>query len=79
MTGYVIRQTRTYYGPAETKSLVLRDDGQHALTFATLREAREWIDGANSERYYQANNEYGRPEYKILPANRLPAYLETYL
>lgn len=75
---YVIRQTRNFYGPSKTRTLVDRGDG-YALEFDTRAAAREWIAAADSGIYYESHNEYGRPEYKILRADRLPAYLAEQL
>lgn len=78
MTKYVIRQTRSFYGPSYRRGLVARGDGQ-AITFASRAEALAWIEAADAEVYHQSHNESGRPYYKIMRADRLPAYLAAYL
>lgn len=75
---YVIRQTSTYYGPKAVRSLVTGDDGR-AIAFATSGEARAWIEAADADVYRQSHGEYGRPDYKVMRADRLPAYLAAYL
>ena len=75
---YVIKQTREFYGPRTERSLVLGEDFM-ALTFATRKAAKAWIAEAYGERYYQAHNEYGRPDYKVIALNRLAACYSSYL
>ena len=68
MTRYVIRQTRSFYGPRKVGSLVDRGDGT-PITFPAVAAAQEWITEHDAAVYYQAWNEYGRPEYKIVLAS----------
>lgn len=76
---FVIRQTRHFYAAADVRTLVLSQSCNRAMTFETRADARGWISAKENELYHQAHNEYGRPEYKVLDAARLPAYLEAYL
>lgn len=71
---YVIKQTRSFYGPTESRSLVTGDD-LGAMTFATRADAQEHIDKLDAAVYHLASNEAGRPEYAIRATKALPAYL----
>lgn len=73
---YVIRQTRNFYGPSETRSLVAHGDGR-AETFETRRAALARIAEFNSGRYVTSHNESSRPGYAVINVNRLPAYLRA--
>ena len=72
---YAIVMTREFYGPSKSKSLVLREDGQRALKFATSAAAKAMITDLDNEVYYLANNESARPTYKVARVDALPAYL----
>lgn len=72
---YAIVMTREFYGPAKRKSLVLREDGQCALRFATISAAKAMIADLDNEVYYLAHNESARPVYSVAPVVALPAYL----
>lgn len=61
---YVIQETREYYGPKTTRSLVADMRGE-TLTFQTREEAQVKIDELDSGRYYLAHNESSRPSYKV--------------
>jgi hypothetical protein len=73
-TAFVIRMTRSYYGPKTERSLVT-GDSYGALTFETAADAKAYIADLNKATYYTANNESGRPEYKVISTAKLPAYL----
>lgn len=73
-TEYVIRQTRSFYGPTTERSLVTGDNGE-ALTFGSDAEAKAHIEELDAETYHTAHNESGRPDYSVLRADKLPAYL----
>ena len=61
---YVVQETREWYGPKTTRSLVVDMCGE-PLTFETWKEARAKIDELDSGRYYLAHNESSRPSYRI--------------
>ena len=61
---YVIVETREYYGPKTTRSLVADMRGE-SLTFQTREEAQAKIGELDSGRYYLAHNESSRPSYKV--------------
>lgn len=77
-TQFVIRQTRSFYGPKTERSLVT-GDSYGAMTFDSAAEAEAYIEQLDDAPYYTAHNESGRPEYKVLRADKLPAYLSTQL
>ena len=77
-TAFVIRQTRSFYGPKDERSLVT-GESYGAITFETREAAQDYIETLDDAPYYTANNESGRPEYKILSADKLPAYLSNQL
>jgi len=77
-TAFVIRQTRSFYGPKTERSLVT-GDSYGAMTFETAQAAEDYITELDDAPYYTANNESGRPEYKVLRADKLPAYLSNQL
>jgi hypothetical protein len=76
-TTFVIRQTRSFYGPKTERSLVTWDN--RALNFKTAAEAEAHIADLEGATYYTANNESGRPEYKVISTAKLPAYLANQL
>ena len=73
-----IVQTREFYGPHTERGLVKSDDGR-GLIFSNRREAQAWIEAEDSGTYHQANNEYGRPTYRIAAIDSLPEYLRWQL
>lgn len=77
-TAYVIRRTRSYYGPKDSRSLVTGEDGG-AMTFATRADAQAHLDKLDDAVYHLASNEAGQPDYKILTRKALPAYLRSQL
>lgn len=74
-TEYVIRQTRSFYGPSDERSLVMDESGQRAMTFDSPTAARACIEELESGTYHLSHNEASAPEYKVLRADRLPEYL----
>lgn len=77
-TAFVIRETRSFYGPKTERSLVT-GDSYRALTFPTSAEAKAYIAELDDAPYYTAPNESGRPKYKVLGTAELPAYLANQL
>ena len=77
-TAFVIRKTRSFYGPKTERSLVT-GDSYGALTFETAAEADAHIAELDEATYYTAHNESGRPEYKVLSTAKLPVYLANQL
>ena len=75
---FVIRQTRSFYGPKTERSLVT-GHSYGALTFATAAEAEAHIAGLDKATYCTAHNESGRPEYKVTSTANIPAYLANQL
>ena len=61
---YVIQETREWYGPKTTRSLVADMCGE-PLTFQTREEAQLKIYELDSGLYYLAHNESSRPSYKV--------------
>jgi len=64
---YVLR-TRYWYGATETSDVIMNNSGREPLAFETLREARAWIERADSGVYYLAHGECARPSYKVVAA-----------
>jgi len=77
-TAFVIRKTRSFYGPKTERSLVT-GDSYGALTFKTATEAEAYIAELDEATYYTSYNESGRPEYKAISTAKLPAYLANQL
>jgi len=77
-TKYVIRKTRSFYGPKTERSLVTGDN-YRPVTFATMSAAKSYITDLDGATYYTANNESGRAEYTAIRTTKLPAYLATQL
>jgi hypothetical protein len=75
---FVIRETRSFYGPKTVKSLVMGEN-HRALTFKTAAEAESYIVELNETIYYTASSESGRPEHKAISTAKLPAYLANQL
>lgn len=76
-TQYVIVMTSYFYGPSESRALVLDYRTGRAARFDSRAEARQHIDEylTAGDRYYLAHNESGLPSYRIERIDRLPQYL----
>ena len=77
-TAFTIRKTRSFYGPKTERSLVT-GDSYGVLTFETAAEAEAHIAELDEAAYYAAHNESGRPQYKAIRTDSLPAYLANQL
>jgi len=62
---YAIRTTRYFYGPRTVREWQTTESGNR-LTFARRADAQAWARAAGSGIYYQADGEYGRPEYRVV-------------
>ncbi len=78
ITQFAIRQNKNFYGPETQRSLVTSDDG-YALLFDSKQAAEDHIEMLDDAVYYTSNNESGRPDYAVIRADKLPAYLSNQL
>ena len=64
---FYVMETRYWYGATEESSIVTDDRGLYAQ-FASIEEARAWIDDVENRPYWLLHNESGRPSYKVVSA-----------
>jgi hypothetical protein len=62
---FYILETRHWYGPTETSSLIVGSNLE-PLEFTSFAEAKEWIEEEDGSVYYLAHNESCRPTYKVV-------------
>jgi len=68
---YVVVQTRQYFGPHQTRTLVSNINGG-ARKFDSRAAAQGWIKTAEAGRYDLSHNESGRPAYQVWRADAKP-------
>ena len=74
-TNYVIKITRSFYGPSTKSSLEMSEGCQRAQRFTSPAAARARIAAMESGVYHTGHNESGAPTYSVVRADRLPQYL----
>ncbi len=73
---YVIRFSRTFF---RNPTRHLLHGEERAYRYATKAEAMAEIEKLDAQIYYQADGEYGRPEYKVVHISKVPQFLAGYL
>ena len=63
---YSIRVTKHFYGPKAVKSYLTNPDTDKRVEFQSHESAQAMCDELDGEVYHTANNESGRPDYKVV-------------
>lgn len=61
---HAIIETRYFYGPKSISQVPV---------YGTLAECQAWIERHDSQVYWTAQNEAGRPSHAIVPIGSIPA------
>jgi hypothetical protein len=72
--GYAVVETREWYGPETTRSLVSDGRGR-PMILMSRGGAKDLIRDYDNDRYHLAHNESDRPSYKAVKVESLPRYL----
>jgi hypothetical protein len=65
---FFILETSYFYGGSEASSLVMDDMGREPMKFASIEEARAWIDCVEDEPCWIRNDESCCPTYTVVTA-----------
>lgn len=67
---YAIKKTEFYYGPKQINSYVIDGLSCSKALFKTKAEALTIVEILDNSVYYLKNNEYSRPDYKVVRVNK---------